>query len=242
MEIDSLSPRLLSGAHELGLRLSEEESELLLRHLSLVLEENERTNLTRISDPKDAIYLHILDSLLMAKHIDPDTASVLDIGTGAGYPAIPIAVTTESDVTAIDAVGKKVSALQRMVQELDLQESVKPMHIRAEDLAKQEQRFDVVVARAVASIDVLLEYASPLLPIEGSLVVSKGPSEEIPASTLMQLCDYLGFEDVSRETYELPEGYGTRVISVFEKTGDARIRLPRKSGMATKRPLREKFI
>jgi 16S rRNA (guanine527-N7)-methyltransferase len=241
MDNDSLLLRLLTGAQDMGLGLSDAEADVLLQHLSLVLEENQRTNLTRISDPVDAVFLHILDSLLMARSIDHTCTSVVDIGTGAGYPAIPIAVTTAFDVTAIDSVGKKIDALQRMVTTLGLGETVHPLHIRAEELSAQGNRFDAVVARAVAPIDVLLEYASPLLEHDGYLITSKGPSEELPSSKLEALCAYVGFENVSRETFELPEGYGTRVISVFQKKGEPRIKLPRRPGMATKKPLREKF-
>jgi 16S rRNA (guanine527-N7)-methyltransferase len=241
MNNDSLHLRLLLGAQELGLGLTDVEADALLLHLSLVMEENRRTNLTRISDPGDAVYLHILDSLLMARDIDPNCTSVVDIGTGAGYPAIPIAVTTGFDVTPIDSVSKKIDALQRMVTMLGLEETVHPLHIRAEELSAQGNRFDAVVARAVASTDVLLEYASPLLEQDGYLVTSKGPSEELSASKLDALCAYVGLENVSRETFELPEGYGTRVISVFQKKDEPKIKLPRRPGMATKRPLREKF-
>ncbi|MCH4053021.1 MAG: 16S rRNA (guanine(527)-N(7))-methyltransferase RsmG [Atopobiaceae bacterium] len=236
---DDLKKQLIEDAGIYGISIDEEQANCLLKHLALVLKENETTNLTRVTDPKTAVDIHIVDSLLITKYVN-DGCRYLDIGSGAGYPGIPVAVVRKTNTLLIDSVGKKTRALERMVFELGLDQDIEVLQCRAEELALTSPAFDCVTARAVSSVDVLLEYGAPLLRIGGILILSKGPAEELDDHELRGVCELCGMDEVSRETFELPHNRGTRRIFIFKKTGEPKIHLPRRVGMATKKPLREK--
>ena len=236
----AFSEELIDVLGSYGISCSTEQAEKLLRHLDLVIEKNKTLNLTRITDPRNGVMLHIVDSLLLLSV--PSFASVsgryLDIGTGAGFPGIPLTVMTDLKGTLIDSVGKKVAAVQEFVRELGLEKTVSVRSIRAEELAKTEaSQYDAVVARAVAQTNTIIEYASPLLKTGGKVFVCKAnpTSEEIKcADEAAKIC---GMRNVSRETFELPEGLGHREILVYEKHAKPSIKLPRRSGLAQHEPL-----
>lgn len=218
-----------------------EMAELLIQHLELVVEKNKRINLTRITNEHEAIVLHIIDSLLFIAPkptvLGPDE-KLLDVGTGAGYPGLPLTIVSGCQSTLIDSVGKKVNAVEEFTDTLGLTDSVSCLHARAEEVPELcHSRFDVVVARAVAQTNVLIEYATPCLRRNGTLLVGKGnPSdEEIQAAArAAKIC---GLEESGRFEYELPYSLGHRTILAYTKTGNPRIKLPRLNGMAKKNPL-----
>ena len=212
---------------------------MLRRHLELVIERNRTVNLTRITSWDEAVCLHIVDSLLLQDAFAAAPAGAfVDVGTGAGYPGIPLAIVTGRKATLVDSVGKKVAAVRDFVDELGLSDRVRVESTRIEELAKRERgRYAVVTARAVAQTGVLVEYAAPLLRQGGRLVVAKArPGEEELAvgNRAAKLC---GMRFVSRETFELPHALGHREIISYERVGKARIRLPRAVGMAQHKPL-----
>ena len=222
-----------------GIEVTEEQCELLARHLDLVLSYNERLNLTRITDPVDAAYLHVADSLLLQTSVDAAPHGVLlDIGTGGGFPGLPLAIVTGRKAVLADSVRKKVAAVDEFVRELGLERRVTTEAARVEELARRRRgNFAVVTARAVAQSNVLVEYASPLLRRGGRLVVAKArpTREELDAADrAARLC---GMKRVSRETFELPGERGHRETIVYERVGNPSIKLPRNTGMAQHHPL-----
>lgn len=223
--------------------LSLDQAELVLRHLNLVIEKNRVLNLTRIDSISEGIVKHILDSLLFMKGIPQtissnDHAQFVDVGTGAGFPGIPLVVMGAWRGLLIDSVGKKSRAVREFVEELGLRHRVSVETVRAEDLAHSNPLcFDVVTARAVAEISVLLEYASPLLKRDGLLVCSKAHVPDTELRHAKQVAPLCGFHHVSRETFELPLDMGHREILSYRKTGAATVRLPRQAGMAKHMPL-----
>ena len=232
---------LMGYAEELGIEIDEGQASKMLDHLSLMLRKNEAMNLTAIEDRNKAIILHVADSLTLAPLLldaCKDGGRYLDLGTGGGYPGIPLAIATGLEATLIDSVAKKAAACKEFVEELGLSGQVEVLATRAEELAtERRQGYQAVVARAVAPIAVLLEYASPLLCLGGSLVISKAPlqgNEYEEGQLAAELC---GMRNVSRETIELPEGTGARELLVYIKSEESHIKLPRRPGMATKRPL-----
>ena len=157
-----------------GVACTEGQRTLLLDHLDLVLEKNKVMNLTRITSPEDALVLHILDSLLLEEEVAKTDGPVLDIGTGAGYPGIPLAVMEDRPFVLMDSVGKKARAVAEFADAMGLG-AVGTTRERAESYAVDHRgEFGAVVARAVAPLGVLVEYAQPLLSKGGRLVVSKG--------------------------------------------------------------------
>lgn len=235
-----LEQRLIEYLADYGIEIDGEKARLIVAHLDLVIEKNKVLNLTRITEPSEGLVLHCLDSLLPLAVISSQIGSqdvVLDIGTGAGFPGIPLAIVTGAHCVLIDSVGKKVNAVSDFATVLGL-ENVEALHVRAEELAKQRrEKFTYVFARAVAQSNVLVEYATPLLKKSGLLVLEKAnPSDEeiTIANKAAQIC---GLSLVSRETFELPDGLGHREIIQYKKTGKSRIALPRANGMAKNKPL-----
>lgn len=237
-QVDELCSQLTYELASFGIECSQFQAEKLITHLLMVIETNKRFNLTRITDPLEAVTLHIVDSLvpLASLHISPQ-ARFLDIGTGAGYPGIPIAVLTNSYGTLLDSVGKKVVAVQEFVNTLNLSKTL-VVKSRAEDYAKTHTKeFDYVFVRAVAQSNVLIEYSAPFLKLHGLAVLEKAnPSSDelLYAKNAASIC---GMSFVSHESFELPHELGHREILLFEKVSEPQIALPRAVGMAKKSPL-----
>ena len=228
-------------AKSFGILVSDDQALRMLRHLDLLVEANQSVNLTRITEPQDAIIRHVVDSLLIIPSLHAEFLGqkrFVDIGTGGGFPGIPLGVMTELEGTLIDSVAKKTRIVSEFLTELNLDTRLSAEPIRAEDLARRSpQSYDYVVARAVAQLGALVEYASPLLKPHGQLVVSKANITDEEVRVGIQTAKIVGLKDVSRETYELPQNNGHREILVFEKLGKSRVKLPRTNGAAVHKPL-----
>lgn len=210
--------------------------DLLKRHLELVIEANKTTNITRISTWDEGMLLHVEDSLVGLPEVEEaPEGRLVDIGSGAGYPGIPLAIESGRATLLADSVGKKTAILASMVEELGL-DNVEVYTGRIEDLAREKARvFAVVTARALAQLSVLMELASPLLQDGGRLVCYKANVSDEELQHALSLQERLGMSLVSDRTVEL--GDACRRIISFEKSGHPQINLPRKTGMAQKRPL-----
>lgn len=231
----------LSEQYSLG--FSQHQLLLVMHHLYLMYQKNAFINLTSIRTMPDGLILHSLDSLLFAKVIDEyialdSYALALDMGTGGGFPGIPLAAVSNFNVELLDSVGKKVNACNEFVEEMGLEDRVHASHARLEEFVKETGRaFDIVTARALAKLDVLIEYAEPYVKRDGYLFFGKAnpDAQEIrDAKIVAKIC---GFEIVSRETFELPDNFGHREIVVLRKISKSKVRLPRKNGEAKNNPL-----
>lgn len=218
--------------------LSIEQRELLDLHLRYVIEENKTTNLTRITDWETAKILHVEDSLVGVPFIKKaPQGDYLDMGTGAGFPGIPIAITTERKTLLADSVGKKVAALNRMITKLSLEGIVSTFQGRIEYLAKdQPENFSVITARALSSLSSLLELASPLLKMNGHLICYKSQDIDDELMHAKTVCKKFGMKFIEVQNFTLSDGVTHRSIVVFEKTSKPSISLPRRVGMAQKKP------
>ena len=216
-----------------------EQWKTLVRHLELVIERNRTLNLTRITAWDEAVCLHIVDSLLLQDAFaEAPAGAFVDVGTGAGFPGIPLAVVTGRKGTLVDSVGKKVNAVRDFVRELGLEDQLRVESMRVEELARRERgRYAVVTARAVAQTGVLVEYAAPLLRKGGRLVVAKARITDEELANGDRAAKICGMRRVSRETYELPHDLGHREVISYERVGNPSIRLPRAVGMAQHHPL-----
>ncbi|MDU3152763.1 MAG: 16S rRNA (guanine(527)-N(7))-methyltransferase RsmG, partial [Anaerococcus hydrogenalis] len=138
---------------------------------------NKKFNLTSIDDPDQIRIKHFEDSLTIKSYIN-DGMKVLDIGSGAGFPGIPLRIEKDFDLTLIDSVNKKVNFMNQVIDELDLK-NTRAIHVRAEDYAKEHrEEFDMVISRAVANLSTLSEYALPFLKVGGIFIAMKGPKAE----------------------------------------------------------------
>ncbi|MDR2493174.1 MAG: 16S rRNA (guanine(527)-N(7))-methyltransferase RsmG [Coriobacteriales bacterium] len=228
---DSFGPRLK--------KLGREQQDLLVKHLNLVIETNKTINVTRISDYHDGLIHHIEDSLagLDALRKAPE-GKLADIGSGAGYPGIPLAVVSGRATTLIESIQKKAAALNSYLEAMKTGETIRVEARRAEELAQQyREHYAVVCARAVSELPVLVELAAPLLCRSGLLLCYKGrPSEEElrRGDCAAELC---GMKAIEPEIYSLNETITERMIVLYQKQSKPSIHLPRRVGLAKKHPL-----
>ncbi len=215
-----------------------EQRELLDQHLRLVIKENETTNLTRIIDWESAQVLHIEDSIQGFPELaDAPEGKYLDMGSGAGFPGIPLAILSGRETLLADSVGKKTKALDGFIRELGLADSVSTYHGRIEDLATEHpNEYSVVTARALSQLSSLLELASPLLRKGGRLVCYKTQPESEELDHAKEIARKLGMEFVSSRGFVLSDGETQRAIIVFEKKHNPSMKLPRRVGLAQKKP------
>ena len=226
---------------EQNLPLSDQQKKQFERYFELLVEWNEKINLTAITD-KDEVYLkHFYDSIapILQGLIPNETIKLLDIGAGAGFPSLPMKILyPQLDVTIIDSLNKRINFLQLLAQELDL-DDVHFYHGRAEDFAQDKKfraQYDFVTARAVARMQVLSELTIPYLKVGGKLLAlkaSNAPEELLEAKNALNLL-FSKVED--NLSYALPNG-DPRYITVVEKKKETPNKYPRKAGMPNKRPL-----
>ena len=164
--------------NKLGLNLTEEKASSLNKFYEILIAKNQYMNLTRITTKEDVYLKHFYDSLTLSKALDLSKVQTLcDIGSGAGFPGIVLKIFFPNlDITLIDARQKRVDYLNEVIKQLDLK-NIKAYHIRAEDLIKKQAKFDIVTARAVASLPKLLNWTMPLVKPNGYFLAMKGNVE-----------------------------------------------------------------
>lgn len=211
-------------------------NELMEKHLALVIEANKTTNITRISSWDEGVLLHIQDSLTALPEMEnAPEGSYVDLGSGAGYPGIPLAIETGRETLLVDSVRKKIDLLNSFIEELALN-NVQTYHGRIEDLGREQPHsFAVATARALSQLSVLMELSSPLLINKGVLICYKANLSDEELEHALSLQNKIGMKLLSDRKVVL-EDYQRRIIC-FEKVGEAKIKLPRRNGMAQKNPL-----
>ena len=213
---------------------------LMQRYLDSILEANKVTNLTRITDGEQARLLHVEDSLVGLPEVnEAPTGLYGDLGSGGGFPGVPLALATGRKTLLVDSVKKKMAIVQSALDDLTLSEQISTSSERIEDLPLEyKEKFAVLTARALSKLVSLIELASPLLKKGGRLVCYKAQlsSEELEEALAVQ--DLVGMKMISQREICLSDGETTRTIVVFEKIGKPRIKLPRRIGLAQKQPLR----
>ena len=216
---------------------ADEKTKQLEQYMNGVLEWNEKVNLTAITDRDEFVQKHLIDSLLCAETLAfTESSSICDVGTGGGFPGVPLAVCyPEKDFVLMDSLGKRVRIVQQLCDDLGI-ENVTAVHGRAEDLARQESlrdHFDLCVSRAVANMRVLCEYCMPFVRPEGYFIAYKGADCESEIGDAQEAIRKLGGEPP--EITPLPHlGHSLVTIRKSQPTPAA---YPRKAGTPTKKPL-----
>ena len=215
------------------------DDELISLYLDLILETNKTVNLTRIDSLDQARILHIEDSLSALPEINSAPQGLYgDLGTGGGFPGVPVAVKTGRDAILVDSVKKKAAAIEEAVLKLSLSNQIKIYPGRIEDLAlEKKSSFAVLTARALSQLPSLLELSSPLLIKGGRLVCYKAHLSDDELNHAKSLEGILGMKLISIRSLTLSDGVTYREIVAFEKTAKPKIKLPRRVGMAQKSPL-----
>ncbi len=230
---------LTSAARAFGITLNRRQAGQCDRFYRLVVDWNQRMNLTAITAPKDFAIKHIIDSLTILR-AEPtlDGLRVIDVGTGAGFPGLPLKIFCPSiGLTLLDSLSKRINFLERAVAALELK-GVECIHARAEIAAQSEYReaFDVVVARAVARLNVLTEYCLPFAKVGGKFVALKGSNIAEELDEARAAIKILGGRALEPINVTLPNG-DPRSIVVIEKQTPTPAHFPRRSGIPERKPL-----
>ena len=224
---------LKSYLAQIGVTLSDEKITALLRYCDMVLETNKQFNLTAITDINEFLIKHIADSLVGISEIEGG-AHVLDIGAGAGFPSMPIAIARDDvRVTALDSTAKKMRFVEDSAKTIGL-DNLKTVSGRAEEQTNLFGKFDIVTARAVSSLSILLELSMPLLKVGGRFLAYKTDESELPSAA--NALKTLGAKHIRTKSTALPSG-DSRAILVFEKISKTPACYPRQYGTIKKKPL-----
>ena len=218
--------------------ISENEIEKFYQYMKLLLEWNEKINLTAITDEEEIIKKHFIDSLTISKLIKEDT-SVVDVGTGAGFPGMPLAITKKVNVTLVDSLNKRINFLNIVKDSIKL-ENVNTVHSRAEEVGQNEkyrEKFDYAVSRAVAPINVLLEYMLPLVKVGGYCLCMKGPKVIDEMQGIENVAEKLGGKHIKLEELEIPGEESRKNVIIVKKVEKTNKKYPRKPGTPAKQPL-----
>ena len=224
-----------------NINLTDQQKFQFERYFELLVEWNQKINLTAITEKEEVYLKHFYDSIapILQGLIENQEIKLLDIGAGAGFPSLPMKILyPQLDVTIIDSLNKRINFLQLLAEELDI-EGVHFYHGRAEDFAQDKHfraHFDIVTARAVARMQVLSELTIPYLKVGGKLLAlkaSNAPEELTEAKNALNLLFSKVEDNIS---YTLPNG-DPRYITIVEKKKETPNKYPRKAGMPNKRPL-----
>jgi 16S rRNA (guanine527-N7)-methyltransferase len=235
--------RLARTAYELlSLRLSASQLQAFRRYADELIDWNQRVNLTAITDPADIEVRHFVDSLSCLRVMKPRAPGlrVIDVGTGAGFPGLPVKIACPNvDLTLVEATGKKVAFLHHVVEALGL-EGVTLVNERVEALGQMtehRERYDWALARAVAGMRTLAEYLLPLCRVGGHCLAQKGESAHQEVAGAQRALELLGGHLVQVTPVELPTVAETRYLVDIEKVAATPPRYPRRVGVPSKRPL-----
>lgn len=226
---------------EIGFQLTPQMVSQFESFYQLLIEENEKYNLTAITDKKDVYIKHFVDSILINQlDFDLNDKKIIDIGTGAGFPALPIKITNPSvRVTCLDSLNKRIGFLNMVTDALELKH-VEKVHGRAEDFGQNKayrEQYDFAVSRAVAELRLLLEFVMPFVKVGGYFIAYKSLKSDQELKDADNAMKVLKCELVDIIKFDLPEDSGTRDLMIFKKTGQIAKNYPRKAGLPKKNPL-----
>lgn len=235
--IDRLNKVLL----EENIACDSEKLSKLVSFAELLKEWNQKMNLTAIENDDDIIYKHFLDSLLVLKIWDKwDNKKVIDIGTGAGFPGIPLKIFEPTiKIDLLDSLNKRLIFLENVTNSLNLSD-VNLIHGRAEDYGKDEdyrEKYDIALARAVAKLPILLEFCLPFVKVGGYFIALKGLEAEEELAESHKALEVLGAKFIDSKSFTLLNGEHKRTLMLFEKIAEMPSKYPRKAGIPKKRPL-----
>ena len=232
---------LQKAAAEYGINLTETQIAQYNRYFELLIEWNEKINLTAITAPKDVAIKHIIDSITAYDAVLFQAGTtVIDVGTGAGFPGLPLKIfCPEIKLTLMDSLNKRIKFLQTVVGELGLKD-VECVHARAEEGArnkKYRESFDIAVSRAVARLPILCEYCLPFVKKGGHFIALKGMQYNDEAEEAVKAIKVMGGSSTEIRPVKLPEIDDKRAVIIINKTMPTPKTYPRKAGTPTKNPI-----
>lgn len=229
---------LKEQALKFNIELTDEMIKQFMKYKSLLKEWNEKINLTAITEDREIIIKHFVDSLTIAKYI-PENAYMIDVGTGAGFPGIPIKIFRKDvKIVLLDSLNKRLNFLNEVVKELGL-EGIETVHGRAEDVGndpKYREKFDVSTARAVANMATLSELCTPFIKVGGKFICMKANADE-ELEKAHNAVKILNIKQENIEKFKLEDIDSDRTIIIFLKEKATPKQYPRKAGTPAKQPL-----
>lgn len=239
MDIEKFKELMDNYLKELDIELSDLQLNQFYRYMNLLIEWNKVMNLTGITDPEEIIIKHFIDSLTVLDKIDKRD-SIIDVGTGAGFPGIPIKIAfPEAKVVLLDSLNKRIKFLNEVIEQLQLN-NIETIHGRAEDYGKDKkyrEKYDIAIARAVAPLNILLEYLMPFTKVKGKVLCMKASNSEEEIKNSSNAIKILGGELVNTEEFCIPTTDIKRRIIQVNKVKETNKKYPRKAGTPSKQPL-----
>lgn len=239
MELQEFTSKFEKLANDINIEIKDDKIEKFFKYMKLLLLWNEKINLTAITEPNNVILKHFIDSLTIAKYVK-DNTNLIDIGTGAGFPGIPISIINDKcDITLMDSLNKRIKFLDDVVQNININ-NVRTVHARAEELARNKnyrEKYNYATSRAVASLNILLEYMLPFVKVNGYCICMKGTNVQEELQNSKNALNTLGGVIENIEKFELPNSDITRNIIIVKKIKSTTSKYPRRAGMPSKEPL-----
>ena len=240
MNIEELKKIMIFYGEKIDIKFTEEQLNQFHEYMNLLLEWNEKINLTAITDPNEVILKHFIDSLTINKYIK-ENSTLADVGTGAGFPGIPLKILRpDLKITLVDSLNKRINFLNEVINKLNLV-NIETVHSRIEDFGKDKKYreiFDFVTARAVANLAVLSEYLLPIAKVGGQCVCMKGSSVEEELSNGKNAIKVLGGKIKNIDEFVLPDSDMSRNVIIIDKIKNTPNKYPRKAGIPVKEPLK----
>lgn len=237
---------MLNNMKTFGIELSDKQLDQFNSYYELLIQWNEVMNLTAITDFDDVCRLHFVDSISACRFFDfSKEYSLIDIGTGAGFPGVPLKIVFPNlNVTLFDSLNKRLKFLDEVIDKLDLNEegSISTLHGRAEDYASTKkdslrESFDIAVSRAVANMSTLCEYCLPYVKVGGNFIAYKSEKAADELLNAKGAIHLLGGKLISSEEFNLPNSDISRTICIVNKVEPTSKKYPRKAGVPSKSPL-----
>lgn len=240
MNIEEFKKIMIFYGEKIDIKFTEEQVNQFYKYMNLLLEWNEKINLTAITDPNEVILKHFIDSLTINKYIK-ENSTLADVGTGAGFPGIPLKILRpDLKITLVDSLNKRINFLNEVINKLNLV-NIETVHSRIEDFGKDKkyrESFDFVTARAVANLAVLSEYLLPIAKVGGQCVCMKGSSVEEELSNGKNAIKVLGGKIKIIDEFVLPDSDMSRNVIIIDKIKNTPNKYPRKAGIPVKEPLK----
>lgn len=240
MDIDNFRELMCSYGEQIDIKFNDKHLNQFYEYMNLLLEWNEKINLTAITEPEEIILKHFIDSLTINKYIEKNK-TLADVGTGAGFPGIPLKIyRPDLNVTLVDSLNKRINFLNEVISDLDLK-NINTVHSRIEDFGKDKkyrESFDYVTARAVANLTTLSEYLIPISKVNGKCICMKGNDVKEEIKDSEKAINLLGGKIDKVDYFELPNSDISRNVIIIDKIKNTPSKYPRKAGMPSKEPLK----
>lgn len=235
-EFENILTRYLK---EINIQLDKEQVLQFYQYMQLLIEWNKKMNLTAIIEPHEIILKHFVDSLTMETYLQ-EGATLVDVGTGAGFPGIPLKICRKDiKIVLVDSLNKRLNFLNEVIQKLKL-DKIETVHSRAEELGRNKEyreKFDIATSRAVANLATLSEYLIPFVKKEGKCICMKGSNVEEELENSKKAIQILGGKIIKMDSFFLPQTEIKRNIIVIKKIERTPVKYPRKPGLPAKEPI-----